>query len=286
VAPGAHEPFLAEEVSGDLRVVDTDPDNGGADLLPDACVFIRFSQPLDPRTVTEDRFLFQFVSVPDPIDIPFDLELRQTRLGLVEVVLTPVQDIPLGIVQVSVLDGILDLRGQPVSDTPYRFSMNTGIFPPVDPRESFDTNVMEDESRTTACWNDRLPGGLPGELVAAPGPGGAESTAVSRFYNQWFPTPYYGTPEVDLATEGGTVEIFLQGSREDRSLPGGQPVDPEADPAREHTTDWVGLDETDRLRYFQYVRFRVEFRLPDDWRPGDPLPTVREISIPVSLYPP
>ena len=58
--------------------------------------------------------------------------------------------------------------------------------------------------------------------------------------------------------------------------PGAQPVDPEADPMRRSTTDWVHLATVDVLDNYQYLRFRVDFAA------GDPLPVVKSIAIPVS----
>ena len=46
---------------------------------------------------------------------------------------------------------------------------------------------------------------------------------------------------IDLDPQGGAILIFVQGSREDVTLPGGQPVDPAGDPERIHTTDWVSI---------------------------------------------
>ena len=114
-----------------------------------------------------------------------------------------------------------------------------------------------------------------------------DSTAISLFYNQFITTPNYGTVEVDQQVAGGSIEVFVQGSRDDVSNPG-NPVDPDSDSEleeRKFTTDWVTIDEIDQIDNYQYLRFRVEFSVDPVHDFGDPLPRILEIRIPVSTVP-
>lgn len=112
-----------------------------------------------------------------------------------------------------------------------------------------------------------------------------DSVAQSEFYNQFIPTPNYGTPQVDMDVNDGSIDIYVQGAREDLTQPGPQPVDPDTDPLRLSTTDWVPIAQVDQLDNYQYLRFRVEFSVDPLHDFADPLPIVREIRIPVSTVP-
>mgnify|MGYP000143270569 CR=1 FL=1 len=86
---------------------------------------------------------------------------------------------------------------------------------------------------------------------------------------------------MEADANGGSVVILFQGSREDVSLPGEQPVDPDTDPQRIHTTDWVPMDRISELNFHQYLRFRVVLTTaPDGATTGD-VPVVRSLRIPV-----
>ncbi|MEN8149069.1 MAG: hypothetical protein ABFS86_04555 [Planctomycetota bacterium] len=123
---------------------------------------------------------------------------------------------------------------------------------------------------------------VPGTLAGLPGDA-RESVGQSLWYDMRFPTPYYGTPVVEADAAGGTVRILVQGSKADVDRPG-WPVDPETDPERLNTTDWVGVDEIDTLDYHQFVRFRVTLTTAPDGGTTGRVPVVREIRIPVHSW--
>ncbi|MHC4470729.1 MAG: Ig-like domain-containing domain [Planctomycetota bacterium] len=161
--------FLGGENVGSPRVINTDPPNGGGNVEADDRIFLRFSQPLDPRFVTTANFFLETVSTPDRQQIPISLFLRQTRRGLVEVVMTPLQDLgPKTFFEVTVSGGVLDLLRSPMA--PFVFSFSTGdVGPPVtDIVESFDSNSREAMGLSTANWNGTKPfvGATPGALTA------------------------------------------------------------------------------------------------------------------------
>ena len=109
-----------------------------------------------------------------------------------------------------------------------------------------------------------------------------ESFAQSRWFDQLSALVDYDAPVLDLDEHGGEARIEVQGARENDDLTDMQPVDPEDDPGRAFSTDWVPIEELDGLDGFQYLRFRVLFRVADDHAFGDPLPIVREIYVPVT----
>jgi hypothetical protein len=165
--------FLGGENVGNPRVVNTDPPNGGGGVQADARIFLRFSQALDPRFITTDNFFLEIASVPGRPQIPVSLFLRQSRLGVVEVVMTPLQDLPPNqFFEVSVTGGVLDLLRSPLAQ--YIFSFSTGDIPiEIDEvLETFDTNSKEEAALTTANWNGSKPfvGATPGALTAVYAP--------------------------------------------------------------------------------------------------------------------
>ena len=70
-----------------------------------------------------------------------------------------------------------------------------------------------------------------------------------------------------------------------RIPPKGLVVDPETDPLRLFTTDWVPISSIDTLDNFQYLRFRVDMSVNPLHDFTNPLPVVRRIEIPVSTVP-
>jgi hypothetical protein len=272
--------FRGEELSGETKVVSLHP-AGGRDLAQGQSIHVRFSAPLDPRTVTHDD-VFLVCSVCCAPRIPCSLLLSQTRLGSVEVVVTPLVGIPAdgGRVEIIFTPRVHDLRGEPIVAFVQTF-ISRGTGDVEDVVEIFDTNDMEDEAATTANWNGSksMPGATPAALTAAAGSGQpATSTAVSRWYEQDYMTPHYGPISVDSDAHGGTIEISVQGVRDDY-------IDGEfrrGDPEGQHSTAWEEITDIHLLANYRYLRFRVMFELPPGHQDGDPVPTVREIRVPVS----
>ncbi len=161
--------FLGGENTGRPRAINTDPPNGSTDVPADQRIYIRFSQPLDPRTITTDNFFLEIASIPGRPQIPVSLFLRQTRLGFIEVVMTPLQDLPDDqFFEVSVSSNVRDLLGR--SLVPFVFSFTSGTTSgetlPID--EEFTSNSREDAAATTANWNGSKPfvGATPGAVTA------------------------------------------------------------------------------------------------------------------------
>jgi hypothetical protein len=233
--------------------------------------------------VTRESFFLTIASVPGQPLIQISTVLRQTALGTVEVEVIPEQPLPLStFLELHVIDRVRDLGGAPLEQ--YIQSWFYGPYPgDVDELfETFGTNSLEDTRTTTASWN----GTEPGALVSAP----ADSTAVSLLFDTGLPLPNYEQFEADLDPRGGNIRIFVQSTREDTTRPGMQPLDPDGDPERLHSTDWKLIHDSldasnvepgalDKVDDFQYIRFRVEFTLPPGWTAGDPLPIVRSIRI-------
>ncbi len=111
-----------------------------------------------------------------------------------------------------------------------------------------------------------------------------DSVAYSDFYDQFISTPNYKAATVDQTVNGGEIDVFVQGSREDVNNPG-NPVPPELDPERVFTTDWVPISDVNQIDNYQFLRFRVEFSVDPLQEFTDPLPTIHEIHIPVSTIP-
>jgi len=269
--------FLDEGASGAPGVVYTSPWNGGDGISPDDWVFILFSRPLDPSTVTPDQFTLEIVSVAGRPAVSFASTRLQTWTGPVVVRLTPLTDFPPNQwFEVSVGSGIRDFSGSPLPPG-FRFSFSsTPTVPPITIIEPFESHAQRDAANTTAEWNTTVPGaleGLPGD--------GRESVGQSRWYNQFFPTPYYGTAEIEADRNGGSIAVFVQGSSQDVDLPGTQPVDPDDDPQRIHTTNWVPGDRAAELIYHQYVRFRVLLTTAPDGATTGEVPVVWSLKIPV-----
>jgi hypothetical protein len=171
------QPFLAGESEVRPRIVNSSPPNGAVDQPFDTRISLRFSQPLDPRSISTANFFLTIASVPGRPQIPVSLFLRQTRLGTVEVILTPLQDLPVAgpppadpyVFEVTVNSGVLDLLGQTLVPVTISFSTGGAIGTVQDIVESFDSNAKEDVTQTTANWNARLDyvGAEPGALVAS-----------------------------------------------------------------------------------------------------------------------
>lgn len=259
--------------------MNADPSDGAAAVPLDAKPRLRFDQPLDPRTVTTDNARLSVSSLSGNPAIPITVRLRQSRLGTVEVEVTPLADLPPDqFLRLSLLSNIEDLAGNPLES--YETSFGTVSGGPAEDSwilESFDDTQHRDAARTTA---DRS-GSVPGALVGPPGPD-VETEAVStRFGDPRYVTPDYGPPEADFDAAGGTVLFFVQGAREDVNRPG-EPIDPDVDPQRANTTDWTPFEDIDLVDNYQFLRFRVLLRTPASWTPGDPVPSVEEIRIRVS----
>jgi hypothetical protein len=273
------EPFAGETFSSPWSVVQTDPWNGSSILSADASFRLRFPCPLDPGTVLPGAVGLRIASVPGRPVRGAGLQLRQSVLGPVEIILTPHQDLaPNQIYLVTLGTEVRDFGGRSVlGDRPFLFCAVTAAITlrSTEVAEGFDTNAKEDAALTTASWN----GTIPGALVASTDP---TSVAVSRWYDQSIVTPNYGPPEIDLDLHGGTIDVLVQAVWEDVELPGEQPMDPDLDPLREWSTDWLPISRIDEIDNHQYLRFRVEFTLPATWAPGDALPIVRSIHFPVS----
>jgi hypothetical protein len=279
VSLGAEHVFLGAECDGYARCVNVDPPDGAADVALDAKIRVRFNQPLDPRTVTTDNVRLAVSSISGSPETPITVRLRQSRLGTVEVEVTPLADLPPDqFFRLSLLGNIRDLAGSPLQSWDSSFGTASGG-PTQDSWivESFDDTQHRDAARTTADWS----GTVPGALVGAPG-ADLQTEAVSTWFaDPYCLTPVYHTPEADFFTAGGSVLFFAQGSRENVNTPG-EPIDPDVDPARVNTTDWTPFEDIDLLDNFQYLRFRVVLRTAASWTPGDPVPTVEEIRIRVS----
>lgn len=275
--------LLGGGAEGPFQLVNSKPVNCGGGIHADQRIMLRFSRPLDPRTVVTDHLKLRIASVPGYPEIPCSLFLRQTRIGLAEVVMTPLQDLPANAwFEVTATAGVRDLAGHALDPVVLSFDSSFPGPEPTTPLEGFDTNAREDAAVTTASWNDDVPGAL----VATFEPGGPrESFARSLWYNQYCATIHYGAPEVDLDANGGAIEIEVQGSSEDVSKSGIQPVDPDDDPGRLRTTDWLPVGEARRLSGYQYLRFRVFLTVAPDHAAGDPLPVVRQIRIPAGTGP-
>ncbi|MEN8149070.1 MAG: Ig-like domain-containing protein [Planctomycetota bacterium] len=274
--------FLQEGTLGTPAVVNISPVNEGSNVTADAEIRLRFSRPLDPASVGPDAFSLEIASVAGRPAVPFAVALQQTPTGLVEVVLLPLQSLsPDETYEVGARDGIRDLAGRLL---PFGFtsSFATGSFPPPGSgvSESFDTQDMMDVANTTASWGTDVAGELTAQVGDA-----QESVAQSGWFDQTFATPDYGTPVVDSTLNGGTIEVYVQGSREDVNVLGNQPIDPDLDPLRTQTTDWVAIDEIDVLDDYQYLRFRVVLTTEADGATTGRVPTVRGIDIPLTTDP-
>jgi hypothetical protein len=171
------QPFLGGESDVRPRIVNSSPANGAVDMPFDTRISLRFSQPLAPNSISTSNFFLVIASVPGRPQIPVSLFLRQTRLGTVEVIMTPLQDLPVAgpppadpyVFEVSVNSGVLDLLGQTLVPVTISFSTGGAGGTVQDVVESFDSNAKEDTTLTTANWNARFDyvGQEAGALVAS-----------------------------------------------------------------------------------------------------------------------
>ncbi len=171
VSTTAPKLFLGAETAGLPRVIHSSPYNGTTNVPVTETIAIRFNQPLDPRTVTIDKFKVELISVAPPYpQIPVSVFLAQQRLGKVEVILTPINPMPAnGTIRVTLSTGIEDLLGQALNQTVISFLTGTGpVFIP-DFLESFNDTLSIDAAATTAVWNSDKPyvGATAGQLTAA-----------------------------------------------------------------------------------------------------------------------
>jgi len=166
--------FLGGENAGLPRVVNSSPADSQGGVEPDARIFVRFSQPLDPRTVTPDNFFLNLVSVAGRPQLEVSLFLRQSRAGLVEVVMTPLSDLPPNHwYEVTISQGVRDLLGAVIPPgTKFSFSTSGSVPPPTDIVETFSNNSQEETTLTSANWNGTKPyvGSVPGALTASYSP--------------------------------------------------------------------------------------------------------------------
>jgi hypothetical protein len=173
--------FIGSECAGIPRVIHSEPYNGTSEVPVTSTIAVRFSQPLDPRTVTPDKFKVELVSVAAPYpQIPVSVFLAQQRLGKIEVILTPINPMPAdATIRVTLDSGIEDLLGQALNQTTISFFTGFGISPfTPDPLEEFDDVLRLDGASTTANWNANRPyvGGIPGALTAAFAPYAGDGT--------------------------------------------------------------------------------------------------------------
>jgi hypothetical protein len=179
ISSSSSQYFLGAESSGTPRLIHSAPFNGDTGVAVTEAIRLRFSQPLDPRTVDSTQFKVELVSVvpnPNYPSIPVSVFLAQQRLGKVEVTLTPINPMPAdGTIRVSISGGIEDLVGRAIPTTTISFFTGASIVPPPAPvtfefDESGGTiNLYRDAALTTANWNNEKPyvGGVDGELTAA-----------------------------------------------------------------------------------------------------------------------
>jgi hypothetical protein len=173
--------FLGSESAGIPRVIHSSPYNGDDEIPVTDTVAIRFSQPLDPRTVLPTAFKVEMVSVPAPYPVvPVSVFLAQQRLDKVEVILTPINPMPPdAAIRVSIDATIEDLLGQALAPTQISFFTGTApITPPGDVTEDFETTDRLDAVNSTANWDQNKPyvGGLDGRLTAAFAPYAGDGT--------------------------------------------------------------------------------------------------------------
>ena len=172
--------FLGAESAGPPRVIHTDPFNGIGQVPVTSPINIRFSHPLDPRTVTPDKFKVELISVAPPYpQISCSVFLAQQRLGKIEVILTPVNPLPPdAAIRVSIDSAIEDLVGQGLTQTSFSFFTGAGgaILGPF--TEEFVDTDYQLASGTTANWNNTKPyvGGAAGTLTAAFAPYAGDGT--------------------------------------------------------------------------------------------------------------
>jgi hypothetical protein len=174
--------FIGSESAGIPRVIFSAPYNGADEVPVTSTIAIDFSQALDPRTVTPDKFKVELVSVPAPYpQIPVSVFLAQQRLGKIEVILTPINPMPAdSTIRVTLDSGIEDLLGQALNQSTISFF--TGFGPPTgcdcDPLEEFDDISRQDGLVTTANWANSRPyvGGVAGQLTAAFAPYAGDGT--------------------------------------------------------------------------------------------------------------
>ena len=148
----------------------------------DLTIALRFSQPLDPETVSTDNMVLTDDSAGG-VQIPVSLFLRQSRVGTVEVLMTPLRQSGLELGKgylVTVGNLVTDLLGNGLDQNvvtpgvePFTISFRTaGTLPVTNLVETFATGAGEDTALTTANWNNRLGpagyvGGLNGSLTAS-----------------------------------------------------------------------------------------------------------------------
>ncbi len=172
-------PFLGGECDFPPRVVNTSPPNFATSQDSKTRIYIRFSQPLDPRSIASQNIYLIGRTLPGEPQIPTSLFLRQTRVGTVEVIMTPLIDLPVSSdpnlphrFEVTLGPGIRDLLNQPL--VPYIFSFSTSGDPiQVQPIvETFANNSKEDLVDTSANWNGTKDyvGAETGALVASYAP--------------------------------------------------------------------------------------------------------------------
>ncbi|NUN52050.1 MAG: Ig-like domain-containing protein, partial [Planctomycetaceae bacterium] len=164
--------FLGSEAAGIPRVIHSSPFNGDTLVPVTSPIQISFSHPLDPRTVTPDKFTVEVVSmVPPYVVLPVSVFLAQQRLGQVAVTLTPINPMPAdSTIRVTIDSGIEDLVGQAMVESVISFDTGIGgggLVPPA--TEEFTATTDMDAALTTANWGNDRPyvGGVAGELTAA-----------------------------------------------------------------------------------------------------------------------
>ncbi len=172
--------FLASETAGLPRIIHSDPFNGTAEVDVDTTIAVRFSQPLDPRTVLGGNFRVELVSVATPIPLPFSVFLAQQRLGKCEVLLTPINPLPAnGTIRVTVTKNVEDLLGQQMPQSTISFFTGIATTPVVlELDEQFNDVGQMDSLLTTANWNRSRPyvGGVAGECTASFAPYAGDGT--------------------------------------------------------------------------------------------------------------
>ena len=173
--------FLGSESAGIPRIIQSDPVNGEVLVPVTKAITIYFSHPLDPRTVTPDKFKVELVSTTPPyLQLPVSVFLAQQRRFDIPVVLTPINPLPAdSVIRVTVDSGIEDLLGQAMVTSNISFSTGFGSGGFVDPSvEEFTDESNSDVANTSSNWNNSKPyvGGVSGELTAAFAPYAGDGT--------------------------------------------------------------------------------------------------------------
>jgi hypothetical protein len=164
--------FLGSESSGPPRVINSAPFNGESQVDVLSRIAIRFSQPLDPRTVIASEFRVEAINPNGSVvALPVSTFLGQQRLGAVEVTLTPLGPLPGDrTIRVIVGSGIEDLTGNALTTSTISFFTGATIIPPSGPvQEEFQDTSLMDAALTTANWANSKPyvGGVDDAVTAA-----------------------------------------------------------------------------------------------------------------------